>query len=99
MLLLRPSLFNEQHPETFETGSFGSRTGLLGPGEYRFVFRHAYDSDLSGPEPYTVGLAFTPVGGGQPNPIPLPPAAWAALATAGGFGGLRACMRWIARRK
>ncbi|HZN66828.1 MAG TPA: hypothetical protein VFB66_16170, partial [Tepidisphaeraceae bacterium] len=65
----------------------------------QFVFRHAYDSDLSGPEPYTVGLAFTPVGGGQPNPIPLPPAAWAALATAGGFGGLRACRRWIARRK
>lgn len=89
--------FNETN-DNGEVGSFGSRTGTLAPGEYRLVFRHAYDSDLSGPEPYTMSLDFTPVGGG-PNAIPLPPAAWAALATAGGFGGLRACRRWISRRK
>ncbi|HZN64986.1 MAG TPA: hypothetical protein VFB66_06765 [Tepidisphaeraceae bacterium] len=34
--------------------------------------------------------------GGEPNPIPLPPAAWAALATMGGFGAVKA-LRQFAR--
>ena len=32
--------------------------------------------------------------GGEPNPIPLPPAAWAALATMGGFGAVKALRRF-----
>jgi len=34
---------------------------------------------------------------GGPNPIPLPPAAWAALATMGGFGAVKA-LRRVGRR-
>jgi hypothetical protein len=33
-------------------------------------------------------------GGPGPNPIPLPPAAWAALATTGGFGGVKVLRRF-----
>ena len=82
-----------------DTGAFGSRTGTLTPGEYRFVFRHSYETDTGDDADYSVSLALTPSGNGEPNPIPLPPAAWAALATTGGFGALRGCRRWFARRR
>jgi hypothetical protein len=38
-------------------------------------------------------------GGGGPNPIPLPPAAWAALATAGALGAAGKARGWLRRSR
>lgn len=69
----------------------GSRTGELGPGQYRFVFEFGVRSDEDSSIPYSVSLALNPVDGPgpTPNPIPLPPAAWSGLATVGALAVLR----------
>jgi hypothetical protein len=60
------------------------------------LFATAQTGDpIGGPDRTFTFTTAAPVEGddGEPNPIPLPPAAWAALATMGGFGALKAVRR------
>ena len=66
-------------PNFDEPTSAGSLTGTLDPGRYRFQFLHRVLSDEAGPGPYSVDLGLQGAG----TAIPLPPALWPALATAG----------------
>ena len=74
-----------------EDFSTGTRTGVLAPGRYQFVFafRGAGLSDFTQSGTYTWDLRLTPA----VTPVPLPPAAWPAAATAGLLALARLCRR------
>ena len=61
----------------------GNSTGALEPGQYRFRFDYSTGGDIGADDlDYAVSLGLTPTDSGPaPNPIPLPPAAWAGLAS------------------
>ena len=81
------------------TGVGPGTSGTLQPGDYHFTFQRSKESTVSGPlgtltEDYTVHLDLSPSdGSSEPNPIPLPPAAWAALSTMGLIGLARTVRR------
>jgi hypothetical protein len=67
-----------------------TRTGVLQPGQYRIQLNRNVDGFATPPqdfeytEDYSLVLDLRPVsGGGNPNPIPLPPAVWSGLALLG----------------
>jgi hypothetical protein len=72
------------------SGTFLVRTNAAAFDE-NGSFLVGMDFEPSGVTRNDTFAAFQPVAddnGGQPNPIPLPPAAWAGLATAGAFGAI-----------
>ena len=92
--------FTQRGPDD-DLAALGNRSGTLAAGTYRFQFVHGFTSDSVDTDiPYSVSLALEADDGGPaPNPIPLPPAAWAAVVGAGGLGALRHATRFVRRRK
>ena len=66
-------------------GTFLVRTGA-GAFDENGSFLVNMDFEGSGQSDSATFATFQPLAGGEPNPIPLPPAAWAGLATMAGFG-------------
>ena len=83
---------------------FPGDSGTLRPGEYLLQFNRSTESTVSGDAldrstlEYELDLNLTPSdGSSEPNPIPLPPAAWAGLGTMG-LVGLGRLTRRLPRR-
>ena len=71
-------------------------SGTLQPGDYNLRFNRSTESTVSGDAlgrysiDYAVNLNLMPSdGSSEPNPIPLPPAAWAGLGTFACYGASR----------
>ena len=77
--------------ESLLTFTGETRQGVLQPGEYRFTFDTRVEGFAQAPvdgeyvESFDFKLDLSPVGGGggEPTPIPLPPAIWSGLIVLG----------------